>query len=179
MVDPITSRIWVYRLLYLSIAVVVVFFHLLPLDLSAGRWPGPDLLVAFTFAWVLRRPNFVPVPLVLLVLLSADMLFLRPPGLWAALGIIGLEFLRSREHLSRDLPFLFEWMMVSGVLVSMTVAYRLILTIFFVAQPSVGLTVIQLLATILAYPLVVLASEVIFKVRKIAPGEVDQLGHPI
>ena len=156
-----------------------MFVQILPLDLSAGRWPGPDLLVAIAFVWVLRRPNYVPVLLVGVTILIADLLFLRPPGLWAGLVVLGLEFLRSREQLSRDLPFLFEWMLVAGVLATMSVACRIILTIFVVAQPSFGLTVIQLLATILYYPLVVLASRYVFGVRKVAPGEVDQLGHAI
>lgn len=179
MVDPITSRLWLYRLLYLAIAILVIFFRILPLDLSAGRWPGPDLMAAVTFAWVLRRPEYVPVPLVFAVFFLTDMLFLRPPGLWTALVIMGLEFLRSREHLSRDLPFPLEWIMVSGILIAMTLANRLILLIFVVDQPNFGLTTIQWLATILFYPLVVLASRVIFGIRKKAPGEVDQLGHPI
>ena len=49
MVDPITSRRWLFRGLFLLISAVVVFFQLLPLDLSAGRWPGPDVVVGFRF----------------------------------------------------------------------------------------------------------------------------------
>jgi len=179
MVDPITSRLWMYRILFLVTAVLVVFFQILPLDLSAGRWPGPDILVAVSFAWVLRRPSYVPVLLVGLVFFLTDMLFLRPPGLWAALVILGLEFLRSREHLSRDLPFPLEWIMVAGVLTAVTAANHMILFVFVVDQPNIGLTIIQLLATLLSYPVVVFASRVIFGIRKIAPGEVDQLGHAI
>jgi rod shape-determining protein MreD len=179
MVDPITLRRWMFRLLYLAIALFVVFLRILPLDLSAGRWPGPDLLIVVAFAWVLRRPDYVPVLLVAGVLLAADMLFLRPPGLWTALGVIGLEFLRSREQLSRDLPFMFEWAMVAIVLLAMTIAYRVILLVFVVGQPSFGLSLIELFATVLSYPFVVVVSRWVFGVRKIAPGEVDQLGHAI
>lgn len=179
MVDPITSRLWMYRILFLSVAALVVFIQLLPLDLSAGQWPGPEVLIALAFAWVLRRPDYVPVLLVGGVVFLTDLLFLRPPGLWAAFAILGLEFLRSREHLSRDLPFGLEWLMVSGILIAMTLANRFVLLVFVVDQPSFGLTVIQLLATILTYPIVVLASRIIFGIRKIAPGEVDQLGHTI
>jgi len=179
MVDPITSRRWFYRLLFLLISAMVVFFELLPLDLTAGRWPGPDVVVAFTFAWVLRRPDFIPVALVAVVSLTMDMLFLRPPGLWAGLVVMGSEFLRSREPNSRDLPFLVEWVMVSGVLIAMTLAARLILLIFVVTQPSFGLITLQLAVTILCYPIAVAISRMIFGIRKIAPGEVDQLGHPL
>lgn len=179
MVDRIISRPIQFRLLYLLLAALVVFLRLLPLDLSAGRWPGPDWLLAVAFAWVLRRPDFMPVLLVAAVMLSTDLLFLRPPGLWTALAVIGLEFLRSREQLSRDLPFLIEWAMVSSVLVGMTMTNRLVLAIFVVDQPAFGLALLQMLATILCYPAVVLASRAVFGIRKIAPGEVDQFGHPI
>ncbi len=179
MVDPITSHRWLYRGLFVLLVGTSVFFLLLPLDLTAGRWPGPDLIVALSFAWVLRRPDFVPVVLVAAVFLTMDLLFMRPPGLWAGLVVLGLEFLRSREPHSRDLPFLVEWAMVSGVVVAMTLAQRLVLLIFVVGQPSFGLVVLQLSATIISYPLVVAASRMIFGIRKIAPGEVDQLGHPL
>lgn len=177
MADPITTRLWRFRFLYLLITSVVIFIHILPTDLVAGRWPGPDILVALAFAWVMRQPEYIPTLLVALVMLTADMLFLRPPGLWAGLVILGLEFLRSREYLSRDLPFLIEWAMVSGVLIAMTFAYRVTLVIFAVDQPSFGLEMIQLVATIISYPVIIFASRLFLGVRKIAPGEVDTMGH--
>lgn len=177
MVDPITTRRWLYRGLFLLIAASVVFLQLLPLDLTAGRWPGPDLVVAFAFAWVMRRPDYVPVLLVAAVFLLMDMLFMRPPGLWAALVVVGLEFLRSREPYSRDLPFPLEWVLVAGVLSAMMIAGRLVHMVFMIAQPSFGLITLQLGATILCYPLVVATSRMLFGIRKTAPGEVDQLGH--
>ncbi len=179
MVDPITSRRWLYRGLFLLISALVAFFQLLPLDLSAGRWPGPDIMVALTFAWVLRRPDFVPVLLIGLVFLVSDLLFLRPPGLWAGLVVLGAEFLRSREPQSRDLPFLVEWAMVSGVLIAMILASRLIQFVFVINQPSFGLVTLHLAATILSYPIVVAVSSMVFGIRKIVPGEVDQLGHSL
>jgi len=179
MVERILPQTWTYRLIYLGLALVILFAQILPVDLSAGRWPGPDLFMVISYVWVLRRPDYVPVALVAFVILAGDLLFMRPPGLWAGLMVIGLEFLRSREHLSRDLPFVVEWTMVSGVMIAITMAYRVILTIFVVDQPGFGLVMIGLLASIISYPVAVLASRVLFGVRKIAPGEVDQLGHHI
>ena len=104
---------------------------------------------------------------------------MRPPGLWAGLVVLGAEFLRSREPQSRDLPFLVEWAMVSSVLVAMILAARMVQFVFVINQPSFGLVILHLAATILCYPIVVAASRVVFGVRKIAPGEVDQLGHSL
>ncbi len=177
MVDPLTMRRWTYRLLFAAIASVVVFVRILPLDLTAGHIPGPDIVLLFALSWVLRRPDYVPVALVAAVFLLTDMLFMRPPGLWSALAVMAVEFLRSRAHVSRELPFLVEWMMVTAVLSAMILANRLILTVFLVSQPGFGQDVMLLLATALAYPLVVLFSATVLGVRKMAPGEVDQLGH--
>ncbi|MGH1331032.1 MAG: rod shape-determining protein MreD [Paracoccaceae bacterium] len=177
MVDPITSRRWIYRGLLLVISAVVIFFHLLPIRVGQAYWPGPDLVLGFAFAWVMRRPEFVPVLLVGGLVLLTDILFLRPPGLWAALAVIGLEFLRAREHLSRDLPFPVEWAMVAAVLIAMTLADRFFLAVFAVDQVGLGLAVMQLITTIAVYPLIVLISGTLLGIHKIAPGEVDDMGH--
>jgi rod shape-determining protein MreD len=46
-----------------------------------------------------------------------------------------------------------------------------------VPHSAVGLYLIQLIATVLAYPPVVVVSAMLFGVRKVAPGQVDALGH--
>lgn len=177
MVDPITSRRWLYRGLLLAISVVVIFFHLLPINVGQAHWPGPDMLLGVAFAWVMRRPEYVPTLLIGGLILLTDMLFMRPPGLWAALAVIGLEFLRAREHLSRDLPFPVEWAMVTAVLITMTIANRFFLALFAVDQASLGLSLIQLMTTLTVYPLIVLISGTLLGIHKITPGEVDGSGH--
>jgi len=179
MVDPIKANRWSHWIMLAVIAVGIFFLRILPLDFSTGRWPGPDLLPVLVFAWVIRRPDYVPTPLAAILFLSADLLFMRPPGLRSALSVLGLEFLRSRAQLSRDLPFLVEWAMVAAILGAMMLANRLVLTIFVVAQPSFGQSVMELLSTVAIYPIVVLFSALVLGVRKVAPGEVDKLGHRI
>jgi rod shape-determining protein MreD len=174
----LTANRWVYGLAYFGVMSVIILFHILPIEIGPNGYPGPDLLLCITFAWVLRRPQYVPTPLIALVFLAADMLFLRPPGLWTALVVLGVEFLRAREATSRELPFLVEWGVVSVVLIAITVANRLVLSVFMVAQAGFGLTLLQLVATILAYPLIVLASRMVFNVRKMTPGEIDAAGRP-
>jgi len=177
MVDPITTRILLYRMSFLGLTGSILFLHLLPLQTLPARWPAPDLLICLTFAWVLRRPEYVTVPLLAIVMLAADMLFMRPPGLMAALVVLGTEFLRGRNQLLRELPFPLEWAMVAGVMLAITLANRLVLLLVMVERPPLGLTLLHLLTTLLAYPLVVLVSRYALGVRKVAPGEVDALGH--
>lgn len=167
---------FIWRSAFVGVVTLIAFAQLLPLGSGSGGLPGPDLLTLFAVAWVLRRPDFVPVTLIALLMLMADFLFMRPPGLWAAIVVVGTEFLRRREQGLRDLPFLAEWGLVAGVLLGMTLGEALLLLLFAVQQPSLGLTLIQLILTILAYPIVVGVTAFAFGLRKAAPGEVDELG---
>lgn len=167
---------WVMRCLYLGLSFFIIFMHLLPLELSPTRWFAPDLLMGLTFAWAMRRPEYVPVLCVGGVILLADLLFQRPPGLYAAVMVIGAETLRARALANRDMPYLVEWFSVAGVMISVVVAQRILLAIFFVPAPSLGLVLLQLTMTIAIYPVIVIVSHFVFNVRRPAPGEVDALG---
>ncbi|WP_417248384.1 rod shape-determining protein MreD [Celeribacter sp.] len=175
MVDPRTIRKWGHRAAFLAIFGATVFVYLLPLSSGTGHWPGPDVALAVAFAWVLRRPDFLPLFVAAPVFFLSDVIFLRPPGLWAAISIIGLEFLRRREPTSRDMPFLVEWAMVGGVLVAMAVLYRATLAVFMVDQTSLGLVLLEQVSTLAAYPLVVLISSKALSVTKLTPTEADEL----
>ncbi len=179
MANPIVTQRWTYWSILVAISLVILFVKILPLNVAAGRWPGPDWLIAFAFAWVLRRPDYTPALLIAALLLLSDFVFMRPPGLSTALGVIGLEFLRTRSQFSRDLPFIIEWAMVGGVLAAISLTTRVVLAVFVVSQPSFGLDMIQLTATVLFYPVIVAISTYVLGVRKVALGEVDQLGHRI
>ena len=166
---------WAMRALYAGLCVVLVFLRLLPLDMLPRGWAGPDVILALTFAWSLRRPEFVPPLLVAAVFVLCDLLLHRPPGLWAALVVIGSQTLRARAPDLRDLSFTMEWVSVATTLVAMTLGYRVILGIAMTDQAPPGLSLMEMMMTLLAYPLVVLASNWLLGVRKIAPGELDAM----
>jgi rod shape-determining protein MreD len=167
------------RLMYLGLALLVVFAGLLPLDFTPRAWAGPDLLLAFTFAWALRRPEFVPALSVAVVMLLADLLFLRPPGLLAALAVIGAQALKNRARTLRDEPFMMEWLAVASVVLMVALGNRLVLGVLMVPQAPLGLTAIHVLMTLICYPVVVMISQWVFGVRKAAPGDLDRLGQRI
>jgi len=177
MADPVLTRRLGFRALWLGLALAVMLALLLPLHPGPGRIPAPDILLLMTFAWLMRRPDFLPVLAVGLVFLMADFLFMRPPGLWAALVVLATEFLRAREPGWRDLPFIFEWGVVAAVTTALTVVYAALLAMFMVDRPGIGPMLLHLAITIAAYPLVVLLTARLFGVRKTAPGAVDELGH--
>ncbi len=175
MAERTQSRIWVMRAIYVAICMLVIFLHLLPLDTSPRSWAGPDLILALTCAWVVRRPELTPVSFIALIFLTTDLLYQMPPGLWAAIVVLGTETLRSRTPGLRDQTFPAEWLTVAVTLTVMTLGYQLSLALFLVDRPSLGLSLMQLVMTLVAYPLVAFGSQVIFGVRKQAPGDLDAM----
>ncbi|MFV0334366.1 MAG: rod shape-determining protein MreD [Tropicimonas sp.] len=177
MVDPVTARNWGYRGLYVLLVLLLAFVQLLPLGAGGGALPGADLITALTFAWVLRRPAYVPVLLLAPLLLFLDLLLQRPPGLGAALMLLGSEILRSRRDMSRSVPFAIEWAMVSAVIVALAGLNQIALGLVMADRPPLGQALLRSLFTAAAYPLVVLVSHYILGVRTAAPNEAVALGN--
>jgi len=174
--DSRVSQLWSQRGLYLFLAALVMFLHLLPLDTQPDRWPFPDVLIALTFAWVLRRPEYVPTLLVAVVMLMTDLLLQRPPGLLAALVVLGSAYLRSAAQGMRDSGFFSEWTSVAVVITAVFVLNRVILAILSVQQAALGPVVIQVVLTIAVYPLIVWLSQTGFGVRRVSAAETVTLG---
>lgn len=207
--NDLTRRRWIGQITFALLGLFIIFTHLIPLEMvpaSFGgsslmpivqraaaqgvpvevetffdptRWIAPQFLVLLAATWVTRRPSFAPVWVIASVFLLADFLFQRPPGLWAALVIILTEILRSRSRSMRTLPFWLEWATVAGGIAMITIIYRITLWIVLVPEGSLGLALIQLILTLLAYPIVVFVSYALFGVSRPAPGETDELGHRI
>ena len=176
MAESTALRIWSMRLLFLSLSLGVMFFQLMPLDIAPGGPVGPDLLIVLPMAWALRRAEYVPALLVATVMLLADLLFDRPPGLLAFFTVLAVEALKTRATQMREQTVLAEWLSVALVLTAIMVANRLVLAVLLVPQPPLGLTLLQLAATVAAYPAVLAASHFVFGVRKVHPGDLDAIG---
>ncbi|MBK5927219.1 rod shape-determining protein MreD [Rhodobaculum claviforme] len=179
MAEAVSYTPWRYWAVFVGLAGVSLFWRMLPLGVPGHGLPGPDVLVCLVLAWVLRRPDYVPAPLVVGVIVLEDLLLMRPPGLWALMVLAGSEFLRGRQPLMRELPFALEWAFVAAVMAAMWLAGRLVLVLVFVDPAPLGASLVQLVSTMLAYPLVVLFSHAVLRVRKPATGEVDALGRPL
>jgi rod shape-determining protein MreD len=193
MIDGATREVWLHRVVFVALALFFMFFRLLPMAPALpaacpadGSWcrltawlmqmPGPDLLLCIVFAWTMRRPDYLPVLLIAAVVLLEDMVLLRPPGLWTALVIIASEFIRSRVALTRELNFGVEWLLVSAMMVGMLVVYRLGFGLVLLPQPPFGFALMQVVWSILCYPVVVFLSRVALDLYKPAMGEVDAYG---
>lgn len=175
-IDPARSAQWGYRALFVALALVFLFLRLLPLGADPGRFPGPDLLLCLMLAWVMRRPDYLPLVLIVLVTLVEDLILMRPPGLWTALVVLATEFLRSRVALTRELSFVVEWLLVLGLMVAMLLAYRLVFALALLPQAPFGYAVVQVLWSALVYPLVVGVSWLVLDLHKPAKGQTDDYG---
>ncbi|MEX3313653.1 rod shape-determining protein MreD [Sulfitobacter sp. PS-8MA] len=176
MTDLSRSRLWLMRGGFVALVLVILFFHLLPLETLPRSWAGPDLLLAFACAWGLRRPEYVPALILAGVFLLADLLLHRPPGLWAVLALIGVENLKSRGRHLRDASFAAEWLTVAVVLSLVILGNRLLLGLALLPTPTWTLNLTELVATVVIYPLIVFVTHAIMGVRKTAPGDLDAHG---
>lgn len=195
MVDPVTWRRFVFRLVFVAVCAIAIFAKLLPLatmpapvtlidpvsgelvrEAGGFRIPGPDLLFCFTAAFLMRRPHWAPVLLIVGVHLLADVLFLRPVGLWAAISLLGYEALRARSAGSTELPVPFEVALVAGTFAAITLGNALMLAIFAVPQAAFGTTLLHILTTAIAYPFVIAVTHFMLRVRRVRPGELESGG---
>ena len=177
MIGPgLRARLW-GAALYLLMAFLLLFYRLLPIAPGGIGWPGPNWLLALTLAWVLRRPDQLPAPLIAGVVLVEDLVLMRPPGLWAAVVLLGAEAARKREARWREQGFMVEWLWVSGLMGMMMLANRVASILFLLPVPPLGMVLMQLIATVAAYPVTVLFSRVVLGLRRMGPVEADRLGY--
>ncbi|WP_299791370.1 rod shape-determining protein MreD [uncultured Marivita sp.] len=172
-------QIWGMRLMFVLVALLILFFHLLPLNPAPSQWASPDILVAVVFAWAVRRPEYVPILLLAGVMLLADMLQQRPPGLWSVLVVCAAEWLKSRERRQRETTFVLEWLTFAGTLIVITILYRAVMMVLILSPGALTLSFIQVVMTIAAYPAVVGVSYFLFGIRRAAPGDMDRLGRTL
>jgi len=174
---PVLLGKWVGRLSYVAVASAILFVDLLPLSFTPGFIPTPDLLFVLTLAIALRRPEFVPDWLVAPVFFLADILLMRPPGLWSAVALVATIFTGRQEYRFRDVTFLLEWGFVASVMFLAMLANRIALTTMLIEQPPFGTMMLYFLVTAATYPLVVAFCYFILRIRKVTPDVAVLFGH--
>jgi rod shape-determining protein MreD len=66
-----------------------------------------------------------------------------------------------------------EWLNVTMIMTAMFMGYGIILSVMMVEASPWRLTATHALLTITVYPIIVLVSQLLFGVRKLAPGDID------
>jgi rod shape-determining protein MreD len=139
----------------LGLGFVAVFAALIPLA-PGGGLVAPDLGYCLVIAWIIRRPTRTPLWAILAIGLFADVMLSRPLGLGALMLVLLSEVFRGRAVLFYGAPFLIEWLAAAAGFAAMLAAMHLALAVVFADPPGLAASLRYLLATALAYPLVVL-----------------------
>lgn len=187
----LSGRIW-FAVVFLGLGLAIGLVRLLPLQglgdpttspgdtgLTWANWPAPDLMLALTLAWVVRRPDLLPAPVIAVFFFLEDILMLRPLGLWALIVLASTEFLRRRNPTLRGLTFGLEYALIVPLMLAMFLINRMVLGIVMVPQAPLGLSLAQFVGTVAAYPVVVACLHYGLGLRKPATGEVDELGQKL
>lgn len=143
------------KALLLVFGLVAIYLPLVPYSLAAGGVGPPDLLFGLVIAWIVRRPDSAPMPLVVLLGLLADVLISRPLGLGALGLVICAELFRSQRSSLVGSPFLLEWFAVTVALVALSVFSYFLLKVTFMDGPSLQQLVGQSLVSAICYPTIV------------------------
>ena len=169
--ERVPSHLWTMRLAFGLLVMAILFMRLLPLQTASGGLIWPNFVLCFALAWSVRRPEFVPAVLLAGLFLLSDLLLQRPPGLWAVLALIACEQMKGQTRALRDASLASEFGAVAIRIVGVGVAYQVILSVLLVESTPLIPALLQIVVTVIAYPLVVAITHGIMNVRKAAPNE--------
>ena len=175
MVESQTRQMLIGTVQFSLAMAVLLFLRLLPLSAGASRWPGADLELCLVLAWVLRRPDQLAAPVIAAAFLVQGIILFHPLGLWATIVLVGSEAARLREDRWRDAPFMLEWLRIAILTGMMMLGYRIIQVLFMMPVPALGQVILHFIATVAAYPAVVLALRILFGLRRVTQTEAEQM----
>jgi rod shape-determining protein MreD len=116
----------------------------------------PDLVFLLLAAAVLRRPDRVPLALVLGLGLAGDVLLARPPGLGALGLLLGIEVLRSQAGRFVAGRFALEWLAVALVFAAVIALTEAVLALALLPGAGSFWALRHVAVTAAVYPLVAL-----------------------
>jgi len=149
--DP-PLRVFRLQLTYLAIVALVVLLQTLPLQGLPYPFAPANVPLVVTFAWIVRRPDIIGPSLITLAFLFADAILQRPPGLWTLIVLCASIFLRTRTRGRNEILFLYEWLIVAMVIGGSFLVHYFALMFTFLPVPDVQQYVVQVLLSILIYP---------------------------
>ncbi|WP_112323928.1 rod shape-determining protein MreD [Oceanibium sediminis] len=153
------------------LGLLSIYFHLAPLQLSAGAAVLPDLLLIIVVLWTVRAPQNAPLLLIALLFLLGDLMLQRPVGLWALISLLIVEVIGDRRTALRNRPFVAEWLTFSLALAIGLMLHALLLKLALVQRPEGLLALRYFIVTVAAYPVMAALLHYVFRVRSPKPVE--------
>ncbi len=176
MEDVSPLRLWMYRAGFLAIGFACILWAIIPFDMSASTLPVPDFFYCVTIAYIVRRPEYVPVWAVFLVFFLRDILTQAPLGLFTLLVVMGSEVVRANIQAFREYIFGLEWLWVATIFTIITVVQQVLLALTLSDTPRFVVQVLLIVFTVLAYPVIVGAMKFGFGITRPRSGELDAWG---
>ena len=158
-------KVWFYRLVFICLGFLILVINLVPIGFTSGYLTFPDFLFCLAVSWIFRRPNYVPVPMVVGIFLFQDILLGLPIGLGTVIMLAIIEYLRSRIEMVRYQSFFIEWGIVAISYFIFILIYQLMLIITFSQPSSLGALSFLFIETIIIYPAIVFISSQLLKVK--------------
>lgn len=176
MEDVSPFRLWMYRASFVGIGLLCVLWSIIPFDLSADALPVPDLFYCITMAYVVRRPEYVPIWAVFFVFFMRDVLTQAPLGLFTLLIVMATEVVRANIQAFREYIFGLEWLWIAAIFVFITLLQQALLALTLSDTPRLLEQVLLILFTVLVYPVIVGAMKFGFGITRPRPGVYDAWG---
>ncbi|MEM6972093.1 MAG: hypothetical protein AAF577_04735 [Pseudomonadota bacterium] len=161
---PESGQVW--RALLVGLAgLVAITVEMAPVGTGPVALPSPDLLLLVLGVAVVRRPDCVPVPMVLALGLTRDMVGDMPVGLGALTLTAAIEILRARAPALARSSLVVEAITLASVTLAMLVAQILLMLIMLAQPPYIMALVRQWVLTLAFWPLAVFAIRGVMGIR--------------
>lgn len=142
------------KLFLAGFGLVAILAAMIPLA-PGGTLVPPDILWCVVVAFALRRPGAAPLWLIVVLGLTADLMLSRPVGLGALALVLSAEAMRANAALFRGTPFVIEWLAAAALFALALAGMEAVLRLALAEGPTLGAAARHLVATAIAYPLVV------------------------
>ena len=159
-------QIWIYTTKYIFLGFFILSVQILPLPIIQQEILWPDLLFLSTSGWLIRRPNYLPIFIIFLVHIVADIILLRPIGLWSGLSLIIFVFIKWRISRTKAIfKFGQELVFVISLFTLLIITNMFFQSIFRIVNPPLIMILLQLTFAIIIYPLVIFSLHYVLGVR--------------
>ena len=144
---------FIHQILYFCIGLLIIFFQILPLQTTPQSWSGPNVLLVFFTAIVMKKPEFISSFLIAIIFLIEDFFLMRPPGLMSALTVIGLYFVKRKFQNQDKNSLIFIWGNVAVCLTLILLVCYFVSALLFIPSAGFRLTIMELVVTLALYPI--------------------------